>query len=275
MNSDERLCPDCAEVIKIAAKKCKHCGSEVPQEIIATEIGDGEALKQTEKSEKSEVETEEVGFVGFLVRFLAGFIKTAFVIFILIITLTVLYIYSGLDPFTLFQIIISPFYPFSLMHFVIPVVGFIILFIITAIVLSYFFKKEGEASAEISAVVSILIILLVSNPDKQELLVAFKEKNQATFSSSSPKIFTLKEIDGLYFDNTIVERNYLILSTYKVKATETPYITLLGIGGRFFAIIDNTDASTRINQLSKMLKEGGYWVILMLVGLFTVVAMIS
>jgi len=32
VESDEKTCPFCAETIRRAAKKCKHCGSELPED---------------------------------------------------------------------------------------------------------------------------------------------------------------------------------------------------------------------------------------------------
>jgi len=37
--SDERLCPECAEVIKKAAKKCKHCGAAISSESVQDDSG--------------------------------------------------------------------------------------------------------------------------------------------------------------------------------------------------------------------------------------------
>jgi len=59
MNSDERLCPECAEVIKKAAKKCKHCHSII-NSIDEEKIND--TVVEVALSEMNATQTQYAGF---------------------------------------------------------------------------------------------------------------------------------------------------------------------------------------------------------------------
>ena len=51
LNSDEKLCPFCAEAIKLLAIKCKHCKSDIPQQI--TRTSQNESVGKVEETPKS------------------------------------------------------------------------------------------------------------------------------------------------------------------------------------------------------------------------------
>jgi|GEM_PF-2069314 len=65
MNSDERLCPECAEVIKKAAKKCKHCHS------IINSIDEGKINDTIDEVALPEMNESKTQYAGFWRRFSA------------------------------------------------------------------------------------------------------------------------------------------------------------------------------------------------------------